>query len=46
MSQRDLAALHRLGSAEFEPGEREQIEVAIKQLNRVSVLAIGTEGGR
>ena len=41
-----LAALHRLGPAEFEPGEREQMASAIEQLNRVSVPAISTEGGR
>ncbi len=42
----ELAALHRLGPAEFEPGEREEIEAAIEQTNRVSALAIGTVGGR
>ncbi len=41
-----LAAVHRLGPAEFEPGEREQMEGALEQLNLVSVSAIGIEGGR
>lgn len=41
-----LAALHRLGPAEFEPGEREQMEAAIERLTRASVLAIGAQGGR
>jgi hypothetical protein len=42
-----LAALHRLGPVEFEPGEREQIAAELEELNRVSAAALaGIEDGR
>lgn len=34
-----LAALHRLGPAEFDPDEREQIRAQLDELNRVSAVA-------
>jgi hypothetical protein len=42
-----LAALHRLGPAEFERGEREQIRTQLEDLNYVSAAAMARiEGGR
>ncbi|MCY2993153.1 MAG: hypothetical protein NTY19_35510 [Planctomycetota bacterium] len=42
-----LAALHGLGPAEFEPGEREQMEAELEELNRISAAAMaGIGGGR
>jgi len=40
-----LAALHRLGPAEFEPGERERIQTELEELNRVSAAATARIGG-
>ena len=42
-----LAALHRMGPVEFEPGEREQIAAELAELNRASAAAMtGIEDGR
>ncbi|MCU0983158.1 MAG: hypothetical protein MUF25_28695 [Pirellulaceae bacterium] len=42
-----LAALHRMGPAEFEPGERDQIRAQLEELDRVSAAAMAAvEGGR
>jgi hypothetical protein len=42
-----LAALHRMGPAEFEPGEREQIRAQLDKLDRVSAAAMAAvQGGR
>ena len=42
-----LTALHRMGPAEFEPGEREQIHAQLDELDRVSAAALAAiEGGR
>jgi hypothetical protein len=35
-----LAALHALGPMEFEPGEREQIALALQDLDAVSKAAL------
>ncbi len=40
-----LAALHALGPMEYEPGEREEIEQALKSMNELSrVLTFGFAG--
>ena len=42
-----LAALHRMGPVEFEPGEREQMAAKLEELDRVSAAAMaGIEDGR
>lgn len=42
-----LATLHRLGPAEFELGERAQIQTELEELDRVSAAAMAEiEGGR
>ena len=42
-----LTVLHRMGPAEFEPGEREQIRAQLDELDRVSAAAMAAiEGGR
>jgi hypothetical protein len=42
-----LAALHRMGPVEFEPGEREQMTAELEELTRVSAAALaGIEDGR
>ena len=42
-----LTALHRMGPAEFEPGEREQIGAQLEELDRVSAAAMAAiEDGR
>lgn len=42
-----LTALHQMGPAEFEPGEREQIRAQLDELDRVSAAALAAiEGGR
>ena len=42
-----LRALHRMGPAEFEPGEREQIRAQVDGLDRVSAVArAAIEDGR
>jgi hypothetical protein len=39
-----LAALHRMGPVEFEPGEREQMAAELEELNRVSAAAMAGIG--
>jgi hypothetical protein len=42
-----LTALHRMGPAEFEPEEREQMRAYLEELDRVSAAAMAAiEGGR
>ena len=42
-----LAALHRMGPVEYEPGEREQVAAELEELNRISAAAMaGIEDGR
>lgn len=41
-----LAALHLLGPAEFEPGEREQMHAQLAELDRFSAAAMAQIEGR
>ena len=43
--EKRLVALHGLGPAEFEPGERQQIMAQLKELKRVSFVAMAEIDG-